>query len=262
MNKYIIDVCDPIYTIIGFELQGPQGSKGESIIGPQGATGESIIGPQGDTGPQGATGESIIGPKGDTGPQGVTGPAGGPKGDTGPQGATGPAGGPQGPTGAQGATGFSSLVQFNSFRGTTGYNITVANGSSGSGPIQLNTVLVNNGSGYSVANNWFEVPYTGTYFLIYDFSLTPSANIANGSVFNTYLYNITTASRVGIFSLYKFNQGASANSFEDTGSGVYLLNAGDRIQVWYTFINAGSGGGSNTITVEADASSFCGFQIT
>ena len=125
----------------------------------------------------------------------------------------------------------------------------------------MNGFLLNTGSGYDSVNNWFQVPYTGVYFLIYNLSLTPSNNIANGSLFNTYFYNLTTASRIGVFSLFKFNQ-SGANSFQDTGSGVFQLTAGHRIQVWYTFYNASSGGGSNTIIVEADASSFGGFQIT
>lgn len=189
------------------------------------------------------------------GPQGVTGPLG----PLGPIGPTGPAGGPQGATGAQGSTGFASNVQFYSYRGTTGYLINAGAGQTATGPLQLNAVDINIPSAYSIVNDGFIVPFTGIYAFNYVLSLTPTNNIGNGSLFNTYFYDASANARIGVFSLYKFTQGSAQNSFQDTGTGVFQLTAGHKIQIWYTFYNAGNQ--ANTILLEPDASCFSGFRI-
>jgi hypothetical protein len=261
--KYIIDPIDDCLPILYYVREssllnslGPQGAQGG--IGPIGPTGPAG-GPQGSTGERGQTGsQGSTGERGETGSQGSTG-AQGETGDIGPIGPTGPAGGPQGATGAQGSTGFASDVQFFSYRGTTGYNISANAGQTATGPIQLNSVDINIPSAYSIVNDGFIVPFTGIYSFNYVLSLTPTGNIGNGSLFNTYFYDASSNIRIGVFSLYKFTQGSSQNSFQDTGTGVFQLNAGHKIQIWYTFYNAGNQ--PNTILLEPDASCFSGFRI-
>jgi len=79
----IADSCEPGWTIIEWNLQGPQGE-----MGPQGEPGpQGEVGPQGEPGPQGE-----VGPQGNPGPQGEMGLIGPPgaDGNTGPVGPPGP----------------------------------------------------------------------------------------------------------------------------------------------------------------------------
>jgi len=83
----IADACEPGWTPIQWNVEGPAGPQGET--GPAGPAGPE--GPRGETGPAGAKGA-----KGETGPAGPQGP----KGETGPAGPAGQRGeaGPPGPT--------------------------------------------------------------------------------------------------------------------------------------------------------------------
>lgn len=127
------------------------------------------------TGPTGATG--ITGPTGPTGPTGVgnTG-ATGPTGITGSTGATGPTGttGPTGPTGATGPQGLPGIPGPTGPTGSTGSNAPSINFRADKVPFQdyspsdflqvsFESIVFNNGGGYSSITNTFTAPIDGIY---------------------------------------------------------------------------------------------------
>ncbi|MGK9183779.1 NTTRR-F1 domain [Priestia filamentosa] len=160
---------------------GPTGATGNiGPTGPMGATGD--IGP---TGPTGATGD--IGPTGPTGATGDIGPTGpmGATGDIGPTGATGDIG-PTGPTGPN-----VPFINFHAVK-TIGQIYTTPSAVR----VTFESIIVNNGSGYSTATNTFTAPITGVYLFTAGVGFNPSSgsqvNIRFGiRVNNTPIVQIT-----------------------------------------------------------------------
>jgi hypothetical protein len=200
--------------------------------GPTGLTGETgptgLTGPTGPTGLQGETGPTgLQGTTGPTGLQGTTGPTGlqgntgstGLQGNTGPtglQGTTGPTGlqGTTGPTGLQGSTGptgpiagtntqiiynnsgapaGNSALTFNQSSGTlTAGALTVTNGTSMTGNLDMNTCNISNVGTETFSLNTSPVAFT--------FSTTPSATIVPPG--GTYTYYVFTAPSTTITTNY------------------------------------------------------------